>query len=184
MPAKINPRDWDRLFRPGAPRRGGPLRALANVLIALLVIGIIGGGAIFGLQYGVRQRQASATAQAEQVATGNAATFATRTARALSQASSASTAAPTGVPTAAAILGNGSVLAAGNLRSEPRVATDTVLGQICISDAIAFLEQQTVDGGVWYRIRVTQTAADCTPQRVPAGTEGWASSTLLSAPTP
>jgi hypothetical protein len=67
----------------------------------------------------------------------------------------------------------------GNLRSEVRVAPDTVVGQVCLDDQVEILEEQ----GGWYRIRVFAPAGDCVPERVSAGTEGWISGTLLSQPT-
>lgn len=180
MSARIDPRDWERLFRPGAPRRGGPLQVLANILIVGVVLGAVGGGAWLALQYGIEQRNATATAQAVQAATSNAATFATRTARALN-ATAAATAPPAATPLAAP-LGVGSVIVAGNLRSETLLSPETVRGQLCIGDEVAFLEEQNVDAALWYRIRVTKLAAECSPQRAPVGAEGWANSTLLSPP--
>ena len=44
MPSKIRPDDWDRLFAPNAPRRGGPLRALLTILITVIVIALLGAG--------------------------------------------------------------------------------------------------------------------------------------------
>jgi hypothetical protein len=67
----------------------------------------------------------------------------------------------------------------GNIRSEVRVAADTVLGQVCLDDQVEILEEQSG----WYRVRIFATAGDCVPQRVGAGTEGWISATLLSQPT-
>lgn len=187
MPPRIDPRDWDRLFRPGAPRRGGPLRALANVLIVGAVVGLVGGGAFFGLRFGLDRVREGNAATAQAVATNNARVIATRTARAL-EASATVVAVAAATPTAPAevvVIGRGSVVAGGNLRSQPVVAPETVLGQICAGDQIDFLEQSTAaDGSTWYRIRVTQAAGNCTPQRVTIGSLGWASSTLLSPPGP
>jgi hypothetical protein len=42
------------------------------------------------------------------------------------------------------------------------------------------MSQQTVGEDRWYLIRLSQLAADCSPSRVSAGTEGWASNILLS----
>jgi micrococcal nuclease len=64
----------------------------------------------------------------------------------------------------------------GNLRSAPRVAPDTVIGQVCPGDQVAVLDDQAG----WYRLRVVKTMADCVPQRVGAGTEGWMSSSLVT----
>ena len=65
MPPKISPNDWDRLFRPGAPRRGGPARALANLLMVGAVIGLLGGGAFFALRFGLQRAQESMARTAE-----------------------------------------------------------------------------------------------------------------------
>lgn len=64
----------------------------------------------------------------------------------------------------------------GNLRSAPRVAPDTVIGQVCPGDQVAVLDDQAG----WYRLRVVKTMADCVPQRVGEGTEGWMSSSLVT----
>ena len=61
MPSKIRTDDWDKLFAPGAPRRGGPLRTLVNVILAVTFVGLLVGGAAFVLNYSNQQR---ATAQA------------------------------------------------------------------------------------------------------------------------
>jgi hypothetical protein len=84
------------------------------------------------------------------------------------------------------MLGIGAVNSGGNLRSEPRVADDTVVGLIWPGDQITFLEQLDVDGQVWYRIQVTREAPNRGGAGVAVGTEGWASASLLSpvAPAP
>lgn len=186
MPPKADPRDWDKLFRPGAPRRGGPLRALANLLFIGIAVGLLGGGAFFGLRFGLDQVRANNANTAQAVATSNARIITTRTARAL-EATATSIAVVVVTPTAPAALtpiGRGSVVAGGNLRSQPVLGDNTVIGQICAGDQVDFLEQNTAaDGALWYRIRITQVAADCSAQRVTLGSLGWASSTLLSPPT-
>lgn len=186
MPPKADPRDWDRLFRPGAPRRGGPLRALANLLIVGAVLGLLGGGGLFALRFGLERARESAADQAIAIETSNARVITTRTARALaSTATAAALAAATPTVATPTLIGRGSVLAGGNLRSEPVVAPETVIGQICAGDQVDFLEQSTIaDGNLWYRIRITQVGANCNPQRVTIGSLGWASSTLLTPPSP
>lgn len=182
MPPRIDPRDWDRYFRPGAPRRGGPLRALANLLLVGATLGLLGGGGFFALRFGLERARAGAVATAYAIETSNAAVIATSTARALASAATSTAVSATPTPT---ILGRGQVLSGGNLRSEPRVAAETVIGQICAGDRVDFLEQSTsADGSRWYRIRVIEVAATCSPQRVSLGSSGWASATLLSEPAP
>lgn len=183
MPPRASPRDWDRYFRPNAPRRGGPLRALANLLIVGAALALLFGGGFAALRFRLEYAQRRAAATASVIETSNAAVLATRTARALNESS----ATPTEIPLAPtpAPIGRGSVLTGGNLRSEPRVAPETVIGQVCPGDEIEFLEVQTlVDGSRWYRIRVVASGGECSPQRVAVGALGWASATLLSEPAP
>ncbi|NJN67466.1 MAG: SH3 domain-containing protein [Chloroflexaceae bacterium] len=68
----------------------------------------------------------------------------------------------------------------GNLRTAPRVAPDSLMGQVCPGDLVALLENQPD----WYYIQVVQTMADCVSQRVGAGTEGWISSNLVTPTAP
>ncbi len=184
LPAKVDPRDWDRLFRAGAPQRGGPLRVLANVLLFGTVLGLLGGAAFFGLRFGVDRLQQNAQATQVAVETQNSQTLATRTARALETVTAEAIAAATPVAPAETPIGSGAVLAGGNLRSEPVLGPETIIGQICPGDQIIFLEQRAVDAGSWYRIRVIQAAASCAANHVTVGSSGWASSTLLTPPTP
>lgn len=186
MPPINDPRDWERLFRPNAQRRGGPLRALGIVLLLGTVLIVVGGGGTFAVRYGLEQSRINAALTAEAVGTQQAAIIATRTARSIAQTATTAALLLAETPTAEGpSLGRGTVVAGGNLRREPVVADETVLGQICPGDELVFLEQTTLaSGAVWYRIRLTALAADCTPQRMGLDSEGWASSTLLSAPSP
>jgi hypothetical protein len=86
-------------------------------------------------------------------------------------------------PTAMPAPPSGQVVNGGNLRSEPRVVPATVIGQMCANDDVEFVSQQTIGEDLWYRIRVKGRKADCTTKQVAPGTEGWASSTLLSRPS-
>jgi len=186
VPPPINPNDWDRLFRSGAPRRGGPLRALANLLLICAAVGLVGGGAFFALRFGFTRAQQSAAQTAALISTSNAEVLAGRTATAL--AATAATPVPTAeaTPTLAVAqpIGRSSVLNGGNLRSEPLLADTTVIGQICAGDQLDVLEQREVDGSLWYRIRVTEVGANCTAQRVTIGSLGWANSSLLAPLAP
>ncbi len=173
MPARVRPHDWDYYFRPNAPRRGGPLQAFIHMFVLILIVGLCTFGMIFALRYNEKRlsaltetQEAQATVEAEAAALDSAAQEAE-------------------VPPIEQTLGNGSVVASGNLRREPAVITpETVIGQICLGDTITFLDQQTINGAIWYRIRVTNLAASCDPQRVGPNTEGWAHNSLLSAPAP
>src|SRR3954452_16015580 len=65
VPSKIRPDDWDRLFAPNAPRRGGPLRAFVTILVTVVVIALLSVGTTYGLNYRQeRFAQAAATAKA------------------------------------------------------------------------------------------------------------------------
>nr|WP_255603581.1 SH3 domain-containing protein [Oscillochloris sp. ZM17-4] len=124
-----------------------------------------------------------------QIETSNAATLATQTARSLATVVVVAAATPVSAetPTAspAPLIGSGSVANGGNLRSEPVVVPETVIGQVCAGDMFDVLEERALgDGVLWYRIRVTAVAGDCTPQRVSLGSVGWASAQLLGAIAP
>ncbi|MDZ4717027.1 MAG: SH3 domain-containing protein [Roseiflexaceae bacterium] len=183
MPAKIDPNDWDRLFVPDAPRRGGPLQVLVNLLIMGVVLGILAYGVLI-----VVERRAQQTATNIAYATSQAATvIPQQTATALAQTSTAVAQTATAAAQPAGpkeVLGTGTVVRGGNLRKEPRLATETILGLIWPGDEIQFLEPREVNGQFWYRIRVTRAAPDRPGTGVADGTEGWASATLLSSVTP
>jgi len=74
------------------------------------------------------------------------------------------------------------VINGGNLRTEPRLAPETILGQVCPGDQVEVLTQQQALGALWYRVRITNTVLDCHPKRVPLNSEGWLSSSLLAPP--
>lgn len=189
MPPKTDPRDWDRLFE-RRQRRRGPLSALiAALVIGMIIVGLIGltpfvldqletNRAIARqTQIALQTREARATAQ--QAATQSAIPAATATPTATP------TATETPTPTPEPILGRAQVINGGNIRREPRVAAETVIGQVCVGDRVVLLEEQTTNGANrWYRLRVVETAGNCVPERVSAGTEGWVNATLLSAPEP
>ncbi|HEU4323018.1 MAG TPA: SH3 domain-containing protein [Roseiflexaceae bacterium] len=179
MSIKIRPEDWDYLFAPDAPRRGGPLRALVHVLVTLLVLGLLGGGASYALR--LTEERAAANRAAATALAATVYPIRTATALALAQATAQAAAAPTPTPTVP-ILGVGTVQNGGNLRSEPRVAPETVQGQIWPGDQIEFLEESLVGGQSWFRIRVTAPATNRGGPGVEAGTVGWAAGSLLSAP--
>lgn len=190
MPRVMRSDDWDRLFAPNAPKRGGPLRALVNLIIIALALGALvwGGSWLIGeRQQQVERLAATATAYAGTVvpqltsvaavtqtveAQGTATRIALRTATAQTALN------PTGTPEPG--IGSGEVVRGGNLRREPRVAPETVVGLIYPGDRITFLERRVVGDQVWFRIRVDQIASDRAGEGVPAGTEGWASAILLS----
>jgi hypothetical protein len=185
VPAKIHPGDWDRLFAPNAPRRGGPLRALMNVLLTIIVITLLGAGGVFAIGYRndrIAAQIATATAVAPTIAA-----IRTQTAEAVANATATRVAsraatAVAGQPTPEPSLGIGTVVSGGNLRQEP--PNGTVIGLIWPGDEIKFLQEQQVGGQTWFRIRLTKPAANRSGEGVAADTVGWASATLLSPPTP
>ncbi|PDV98846.1 SH3 domain-containing protein [Candidatus Chloroploca asiatica] len=186
MPPRLDPSDWDRLFRPQVHQRGGLLRALANLLMVGVVIALLFGGAFLGLRLRDAQIEARIATATAVVATNEALIMlrSTQEARDATATVEALTV-PSPAPAPADSLGLGTVIAGGNLRSEPLVVPETVLGQICVGDQVVFLQEQNFADGVrWYQIRLLSTAADCTPERVPVETVGWASSLLLSPPAP
>ncbi|MCS6939795.1 MAG: SH3 domain-containing protein [Roseiflexaceae bacterium] len=184
--------DWDRLFAPNAPKRGGPLRALINLVLFALLLGVLA----MGVAWLVSQRQqqaerlaATATAYVGTVvpqltsvagATQTVEAQGTATRIALRTATAQAAANPTSTPEPG--IGRGEVVRGGNLRREPLITQENVVGLIYPGDRITFLERRTVGGQVWFRIRVDQPAPERSGEGVPAGTEGWASALLLSTP--
>lgn len=188
MPAKINPNDWNRLFAPNAPRRGGPLQALGNLIILFVVLALVGGGLWYGFRY--REQQITSAIQTATVFSATNIPASTATAEAQAQETATRLAERTATaeaalnPTAAPLLGIGAVNQGGNLRSEPIVADGNVIGLIWQGDQIAFLEEREIDGQLWYRIRLTAPAPNRGGEGVPATTEGWAAGSLLSPIAP
>lgn len=65
----------------------------------------------------------------------------------------------------------------GNFRAGRGVGT-AAIGQVCPGDRLALLEE--TDG--WYRARPRKLMADCVPDHITTGTEGWLSSDLVTLP--
>jgi hypothetical protein len=78
----------------------------------------------------------------------------------------------------------GIVASNARLRSEPALAPELVMGQVCTDDQVTILEEQDIGTETWARIRVVATAADCAADRVGVDEEGWLSRRLLAAPSP
>jgi Bacterial SH3 domain len=186
VPSKIRPDDWDRLFAPNAPRRGGPLRALVNVLIVIVFIAILSGSIIYVLRLR-DQRTASfyatSTAVAPTVAAQRTSTAVAQTQATATVVARRTATAVARTPTAVPALGIGTVANGGNLREQPGVAGKAI-GLIWPGDQITFLEQGTAGGQIWFRVRVTKVADNRGGDGVNAGTVGWAAASLLSQPTP
>jgi hypothetical protein len=171
VPSKIRPDDWDRLFAPNAPRRGGPLRALLNIVIAVVVVALIGAGTVYAINFRQErfaQAVATATAFAPTAAASRDATalaqqqatatlVAARTATALAKLPS-----PTPEGALAATVANG-----GNVREAP--INGRPLDQVNAGEAIRLLEK--TQDGAWFKITYARNGGAIT---------GWVSRTLLT----
>ncbi len=165
MPRDPHPSDWNRLFDPSYRRRGPVgLFFFASFLSCLLAVLFV--GASFGKR---------------EIDRGNAALYATSTpawatARAGATATAAARTAIAMRPTAPA-MPLAQIANAGNFRSAPEITPKTVLGQLGAGDQVTLVENRTVGGHVWYRVRLVKTIGS-----LRSGAEGWISSTLLPAP--
>ena len=171
MPSKIRPDDWDRLFAPNAPRRGGPLRALLNILIAVAVIALIGAGTAYAINF--RQER---FAQAVATATAFAPTAAAvRTATVLAEQQATATLVTARTATAVAKLPTptpegglvATVANGGNVREAP--VNGRPLDQVNAGEAVRLLEKNA--DGSWFKITYARNGATIT---------GWVSRTLLT----
>lgn len=163
MPKHTPISDWDRLFAPNAPRRRGPIALFISMTLVLCFMTVLLVGANFGVKQYNKQSAAlalTATPLWKQYY--------------LDQTATAQARAATAVPTAPAAR-IAQVTTIANLRSEPRIAPETVLGQIAAGDSVTILEEQIGGDGTWYRVRLTKTGS-----QLALNTEGWISSTLLS----
>ena len=179
MPSKIRPDDWDRLFAPNAPRRGGPLRALVNILIVVVVIALLGAGTTYALNLR-QERFAQAVASATAIAPTTAAI---RTATALAQQQATATLVTARTATALAKLPTptqeGTLIATvangGNVREAP--INGRPLDQINAGETIQLLEMSK-DGG-WLKVTYVRNGTTIT---------GWvsrtSSRTATSSPSP
>jgi hypothetical protein len=169
--SKNRPDDWDRLFAPNAPRRGGPLRALVNILIAFTVVALLGGGITFGLNLR-DERFAQAVATATALAPTTAA-IRTATTEARQQATATLAAArtatavaklPTATPEGALIA---TVFNGGNVREVP--VSGRPLDQINAGEIVQLLEKS--EDANWFKITYARNGNTIT---------GWVSRTLLT----
>jgi hypothetical protein len=157
--------DWDRLFAPNAPRRRGPIALFISMTLVLCFVTVLLVGANFGVKQYNKQAaalQLTATPLWKQYY--------------IDQTATAQARAATAVPTVASER-TAEVTTTANLRSEPRIAPETVLGQVGAGDSVTILEEQIGGDGTWYRVRLTKTSG-----QLALATEGWISSTLLKLP--
>lgn len=74
----------------------------------------------------------------------------------------------------------GQAVTTANLRSEPRVASETVIGKLCEGDKLEYLSIQQVGTDLWFQVRVVSEASACDPARASVGTIGWAAGSVIS----
>ena len=171
MPSKIRPDDWDRLFAPNAPRRGGPLRALLTIVIAALMLALLGVGASFAVglrQQRVAQAYATATAlapteEAARAATAQVKQNATATIAAAITATAAARQ-PTAVPEGALLarVSNG-----GNVRQAP--IDGPPLDQVRAGETVQLISKNS--SSTWFKVSYGRDGKTIT---------GWISKTLLT----
>jgi hypothetical protein len=157
-----HPSDWNRLFDPSYRRRGIVGLFSLVILSGCLMVMLFVGGA-----FGHREVQEHARNLHATQTPAWGAYYEMRTATAVARTATAQQAATPG-PVA-------SVANAGNFRSAPELVPQTIVGQVLVGDQVALLENRSVAGHVWYRVRLTQTAGS-----LPKDTEGWVSQTLLA----
>lgn len=165
MPKHTPISDWDRLFAPNAPRRRGPIALFISMTLVLCFMTVL----LVGANFGVNQYNKQSAALALTATPLWKQYYIDQTATALA---SAAASVPTSAPERTA-----EVTTTANLRSEPRIAPETVVGQVVAADAVTILEEQIGGDGTWYRVRLTSTGGT-----LATGTEGWISSTLLKLP--
>ncbi|GAB4112390.1 MAG: SH3 domain-containing protein [Roseiflexaceae bacterium] len=189
MPSKIDPNDWDRLFAPNAPRRVGPLAVLIQIVVTVGVLGGIAYGGVTAVQY---RNDQVATATAVMVAFNQTnGPLATATAEAEANERATIVAVPTltaearaAAPTVPPSLGRSTVTLGGNLRSEPILANETVIGLVAVGDTLEVLRERDVNGQRWFYVRILAIAPQREPNAVAVDTEGWVSATLVTEPAP
>ena len=167
MPSKMNPNDWDRLFAPNAPRRGGPLRAFVNIFLTLVLLALISGVTIFLLNVrSQRLAQAVATATA---AAATAIPLRTATAQAYLNATATVVAARTATAEAKAtpVPLTASVANGGNVREAP--VNGRPIGQLNAGETVQLVEKN--QDSSWFKVTYTRNGQSIT---------GWVSKTLLT----
>lgn len=181
MPAKTDPRDWERLFN--RRQRRGPLSIVLRALVGgLLVLGLIGATPLIMNQIELARVTTTQTQIALQTREARATIRQAATQSAIPLFTPTIAVTPTATPTLTPepILGRAQVVRGGNIRSAPKVVPATVIGQVCVGDRVELFEERIVDANNrWYRLRVVETVGNCVPERVSAGTEGWVSGQLL-----
>lgn len=167
MSSKINPNDWDRLFAPNAPRRGGPLRTLINIILTFILIVLLSGVVVFLMNV-----RAQRFAQAVATATSAAATAVPlRAATAQAQLNATATvvaaraATAQAQPTPAALIA--SVANGGNVREAP--VNGRPLDQVKAGETVQLLGKNPDSS--WFKVSYPRGGQTIT---------GWVSRTLLT----
>ncbi len=86
---------------------------------------------------------------------------------------------PTSIPRPRALVANG-----GNLRSEPRLADETIVAQVCPADELAILAEEQAADIRWVQVEVLRITGDCSDTRAQPAMIGWLSSVLVGPVTP
>lgn len=179
MPSKIRNSDWEELFGPRAPKRGGPLNVLVNLIVTIVVLCLLGVGWSYLMRFRDERQQQAAEQAKVAWATANA--QATASAIALTAEAQAAALTAEAQPTPEPNIGTGTVTSGGNLRRDPTVSEANVIGLIWPGDQVLFLEKN--EDATWYHIRIVAPAAERGGTGVAVGVDGWASASLLSPPT-
>ncbi len=167
MSSKIHPNDWDYLFAPNAPRRGGPLRALINIILTLVLLALLSAGAVFLLNVRAERvaqtiataTSAAATALPQRTATAQANVNATATVIAARAATAVAQ------PTPAAL--TASVANGGNVREAP--INGRPVDQVKAGEIVQLLEKN--QDSSWFKVTYARNGQSIT---------GWVSKTLLT----
>jgi hypothetical protein len=77
----------------------------------------------------------------------------------------------------------GEAAVVANLRSEPQIRPNTVIGKLCPGDTLNYLTIQKIGSELWYSVEVTAIGAACDPQHVAVGATGWARSDVVPVPS-
>ena len=167
MPSKINPNDWDRLFAPNGPWRGGPLRTFMNIILTLVLLALLSGGAVFLLN--VRAERVAQAITATAAAAPTVATIRTATAQADLNATAtliaARAATAVAKPTPGAL--TASVANGGNVREAP--INGRPVDQVRAGEVVQLLEKN--QDSSWFKVTYARNGQSIT---------GWISRTLLT----
>jgi hypothetical protein len=187
LTSKIREDDWDRLFDPNTPRRGGIRSALFRALLWIgLLVAIYFGVNFLIEQVNIRQEQIAAQQATAQVLAKTAeATAAAATATiAARQTAVAGGGVSPATPVASPITAYSLVITGGNMRNAPEVVDGNVLGLIWPGDQLAVFEQRQIADQVWYRVQVVAPATPRGGEGVATGATGWVAGVLTSPLTP